>query len=203
MPWSEIISRFNWVDIVVVCTVLATTSSGLRGGFIVGIFRTIGIAISTFVAIHYFSGMADFLMERVPNFGIYFADPLSFLFLFTLSYLLVFLVRLGLCFLLKVEAANNALNRWGGFALGAVRGILISSLLVIFMNVSFINYLQRSVRKSYFNKRAAYVDLNIYEFLFNKVFSKFSPGKKLNKNVYDIIENERVEEKTEVDNEAE
>lgn len=184
---AEAVATFNWVDVVIICQILITTYRGTRRNFIVELFKTLGLVVSIYLAMHYYSRLSDFLLELLPFFGIFFSDFICFLIIAALSYLAVVLLREGFCRLLKVEAVN-LLDKWGGFIFGFLRGMLIASLLVVLLNLSFVKYLQKSVRKSYLGSRLVFIDMGIYEFIFDKVVSKFTPEEKLNQGIYDVIE---------------
>ncbi len=189
MPPEEALTKFNWVDIVVICLILVTTYRGAKKGFIIEIFKLLGVVLSIYVSLHYFSDASDNLLEYFPAVGMIFSDSLCFVILATVSYLAVLALREVLRRFFKTEAPSG-LQRWGGLVLGFVRGLLLTSMLLI--SFYFINshYLKESTEKSFLGSRLVNTDVKAYEGIFNAVVSKFSPGAKFNQHIYGILEEE-------------
>lgn len=187
MPLEETLTKFNWIDIFVISLVLITSYKGAKKGFVIEIFKLSGVVLSFYAALHYFSQASDSLLEYFPNLGIIFSDFACFAFLALVSYLSMAAIREILRRFFKTEATTG-LNRWGGLILGFIRGIFLASLLLISFYFLGVNYLRGSVKKSYLGSRMVLTDVKVYEFIFGGIVSKFTPDEKLNKDIYEVLE---------------
>lgn len=186
MPVQETLSKFNWIDIVVVSLILITSYKGSKDGFIRGAFKLLGVVFALCVSLHYFSKASDELVGRFSGLGVVFSDLLCFILLAIISYLAIAALRETLGRFLKVEAVS-ALDRWGALILGFLRGAFLVSLLLIVFCLSSVTYLKASVKKSYLGSQLLWTDVSVYEFIFNGMISKFSPGENLNKDIYEAL----------------
>ena len=187
MPLNETLTKFNWIDIVVAALVLIMSYRGFKKGFIVEMFKLSGIVLSIYVSLHYFSRASDFLYQRFPIIKLINWDFICFTILAVMSYLAMAAARNIFCRFIKVEA-EGGLNKWGGMLAGFFRGCLSASMLFLLFYLSTVTYLKESVRKSYLGSQCVVTDAKVYEFIFNHIVSKFSPGDKLNQAIYDVLE---------------
>lgn len=187
MPLNETLTKFNWIDIVVVALILIMSYRGFKKGFIVEMFKLSGIVLSIYVSLHYFSRASDFLEQRFPIVKLVYWDFICFTILAVMSYLAMVAARDIFCRFVKVEAASG-LNKWGGLAAGFFRGSLTASMLFLLFYFSTVTYLKESVKKSYLGSQSVVTDVKVYEFIFNNIASKFSPGDKLNQGIYEVLE---------------
>lgn len=187
MPVAETITKFNWMDIVVICIVLVSVYRGYHKSLIVEMFKFAGIIFSICISLHYFSGLSELIVKYFPVIGVYLADIVSFVGLAVLSYLCIAVIREVFCRFIKVEAAN-ALDRWGGLALGFFRGLFVTSMFLILLNFFSIAYLKDSINKSYLGSQLVYLDVKVYEFINNNIILKFYPEGSSNKDIYEVIQ---------------
>lgn len=187
MQIQETLTKFNWVDIVIICMVLTTVYKGSRKGFIIEVFKLLGLLAAIYVSLHYFSIASDRLLGILPGLGVIFTDFTCFLSLSLAGYLAITAIRSIFCRLIKMEAVSG-LDKWGGFALGFLRGILLTSMLIILFHLSTITYLKASARKSYLGSRLSLINVQIYEGIFNGLVSRFATTETINKNINEIFE---------------
>lgn len=187
MPLNETLTKFNWIDIVVLALILIMSYRGFKKGFIVEIFKLLGIVLSIYVSLHYFSRAGDFLQQRFPIVKLVHWDFICFTILAVMGCLAMAAARDIFCRFVKVEAASG-LNKWGGMLAGFSRGCLTASMLLLLLYFSTAAYLKESVKKSYLGSQSVVTDVKVYEFIFNNIVSKFSPGDKLNQGVYEVLE---------------
>lgn len=187
MQIQETLTKFNWVDIVIIGMVLTTVYKGSRKGFIIEVFKVLGVLAAIYVSLHYFSRASDRLLGLLPGLGVIFTDFFCFLVLSIAGYLAITAIRSAFCRLIKMEAISG-LDKWGGFALGFLRGILLASMLIIVFHLSTVIYLKASARKSYLGSRLSTIDTRIYEGIFNGLVSRFSSQETLNKDINEIFE---------------
>lgn len=190
MPLQETLVKFNWVDIMAICVIILTAYKGARKGFIIEIFKLLAVVLSLSVSLHYFSKASDSLLEYFPQIGIIFSDLICFVVLALLSYLAVTAAREALRRFIKTEAVSG-LHKWGGFILGLVRGALLTGLLLIGFHFLNLNYLAGSASKSYLGSRLVSAGIKAYEFTFGGIVSKFIPNEGMNKDIYEVLEEDR------------
>ncbi len=116
-----------------------------------------------------------------------FLDFLAFIILIIIGYFVFVILRQVFSQLIKTEAATN-LNRWGALALGIVRGILFSSLIIFILVISSVSYFKNSAGNSYLGKRLFKVAPTTYTKLWNGLMSKFMTGEKFNQTILDVQE---------------
>lgn len=187
MPLGETVTKFNWIDIVIVCLILITSYKGSQKGFLTEMFKLLGVILSIYLSLHYFSKASDYLLNHFKNLDVIFSDFVCFVVIVVLSYAAVTLLREVFSHFVKVEAVS-VLERWGGLALGFARGLLLVSMLLIIFHLSTVPYLKGSVKKSYLGAQLALSDVKVYEFLFNGIASKFAQEERLNKDIYEVFE---------------
>lgn len=187
MPLGETVTKFNWIDIATICLILITSYKGSQKGFLTEMFKLLAVVLSIYVSLHYFSKVSDSLLGHFKNLDVIFSDFVCFVVLAILSYLAIALLREVFSHFVKVEAVS-LLERWGGLALGFIRGLFLASMLFIIFYLSTAAYLKGSVKKSYLGSQLVLTDVKVYEFLFQGIVSKFAQSEKLNKDIYEIFE---------------
>lgn len=183
----NVLTRLNWIDFIVVCILFRVLYVGGKNGFIVELFKLIGIIFTTYVSLHYYVKLSDFIVHRlskmqVPAELVHF---FVFILLVAVSYSIFVLVRRAVCNLVKMEAAPM-LSKWGGVFLGVGRGFLTSSLVIIVLLISTMPYLNTSVKKSYSGRYLFNVAVGTYSVIWNGIMSKFMSGEKFNEAISKI-----------------
>ncbi len=184
----NVLTRLNWIDFIVVSILLRVLYVGGKNGFIVELFKLIGIIFTTYVSLHYYVKLSDFIIQRlskvqVPTELLHF---FVFILLVAVSYSFFVLVRRAFCNLVKMEAAP-ILSKWGGVFLGVGRGVLTSSLVMLVLLISTTPYLNTSVRKSYSGRCLFNVAVKTYSAIWNGLMSKFMTGEKFNGSIPKIL----------------
>jgi len=184
---SNILTRLNWIDFIGISILIRVLYVGGKNGFIVELFKLAGIIFTTYVSLHYYVKLSDFIVQRLPRMQIPagFLHFLVFILLVAVSYTIFVLVRRAFCNLVKMEAAPM-LSKWGGVFLGVGRGILTSSLVMIVLLMSIFPYLNTSVRKSYSGRPLFGVAVSTYSVIWNGLMSKFMAGEKFNESISEI-----------------
>ena len=93
MQIQETLTKFNWVDIVIICLVLTTVYKGSRKGFIIEVFKLLGLLAAIYASLHYFSLASDRLLGLWPGLGVIFTDFICFLSLSLAGYLAITAIR--------------------------------------------------------------------------------------------------------------
>lgn len=183
---TEIFSRVNWVDVFVLIIIFRACYVALQTGFVVELFKLIGLIFALFFGAHYYTVLGDFLAKKIglgSFMPLEFIDFLSFAAL-TVGINLVFAaLRKTLLNTFKVEAPTSV-NKWGGFALGAVRSLLYTGYVIFLLALSTVAYFSSSVASSYTGRSFFKVTPKVYSVIWNGVASKFMTNEKINENVF-------------------
>ena len=119
----------NYLDIILLIPVLWGAWKGFRKGFIIEIFTLLALFAGIYGAIHFSDRMSDFLTD---SFKIE-SDYLPII-AFTLTFLLVGAMVFFLGRLLEKAVslvALSTINKFAGLVFGALKMLLVSSMLVI------------------------------------------------------------------------
>lgn len=183
----DTLKRFNWLDIFVIIFWLRICYIAAKTGFLTELFKVLGSIGSIYLSLHYFSGLSDFVRERLPTelMPVEFVDFLCFIFLAALGYFVFFLLRKIIVRFVKMEAVPK-LSRWGGIILGVIRPFLVTSIIIFAMVMSSVVYFKRSVAVSYSGEYLFKVAPGVYSALWNGLLSKFMIKETFNQTVLDI-----------------
>lgn len=180
-----IITQFNWIDILLIILFVRICYIGIKTGFPTELFKLFGTLLSVYLAMHYFTLISDFLVQRFrvkDTMPLEFLDFLMFVFLSSLGYGVFIVLRLVFGRWLKMEAVPK-LNAWGGLLIGILRATLLSGLVVFTMTIASISYVRESVRHSYSGKRLFQIAPATYGWIWNVFMSKFMVQEKFNETV--------------------
>jgi len=185
----EIFQQTNFLDIVIIILVIRVCYVAAKMGLAVEVFKLLGVLFATYISMHFYTGLADNIKKGLFPKGmpIEFADFLVFMVVALLIYLCFVAIRNALHHFIKLEAVPE-INKFGGLILGLLRSFLAVGLLVYILSISTINYLTTSVKHSYLGSRAFMIAPNTYQWLWNSIFSKFSPKENYNSTVTEVIE---------------
>ena len=143
---TEILNSINWIDILMGVVLIRALYIGLKGGLVIELFKLLGVFFAVFITLHYYSAISKFVQDKVhlPPAA---TDLSSFAFLWAIVILAFKFIREGFTMLFKIEA-HSLFDRWGGLAMGVVRGFLLCSLLVLLLRISAIEYFVKNLEKS-------------------------------------------------------
>jgi len=186
MGVSETLKHFNWVDILAVALLFRACYIGFRQGIIVEFFKLLGVLFASFFALHYYWRLGTFLSELAPVANVA-CNAFSYLVLISLSIVLFLLFRKSIFTVIHIEVAD-LLKSFGGLLLGSLRGVLAASLVFIFFNVTEGPYLAASLRHSRIGSSVVKAAPFTYKFMLEGIFSKFSSQIKLNRELFNALE---------------
>jgi len=185
-----IIKQLNWVDIFVIILLIRTCYIATKNGFPAEFFKALGTALAVYLSAHYYIVLSNLLSKRIgqEKLPLEFLDFLCFFFLAILGYLALVLLREAFCRFIKIEAVPG-LNKWGALLLGGARSVLLSSLIIVMLFISSIDYLKESVSSSYLGKRLFKITPAVYSRIWFGLTSKFMDKEKFNPAVSDLEKN--------------
>lgn len=151
---------FFWFDVIIIFVVLLFSADGYRQGVVKCILDILGIVISLFVALNYYSvagtilvgwGLDPNLSKSVGFFALWFVMQLLF-------YLIIFLIF----HYVPILTEDNATIRYLGIPAGFIKGLLtISIFLIIFMTLPFSADFKNRMGKSPISGRLLNATVNI------------------------------------------
>lgn len=184
---SGILTKLNWVDFIVICIIIRILYVAAKNGVVVESFKLLGIIFTTYISLHYYINLSNYIAARFPGFQ--FPQDLLQFFVFivlvTISYSIFVFARRLFCNLVKMEAVPM-LSKWGGVFLGVGRGFLTAGLIVLLLLISTFPYLNTSVRKSYSGKYLFNTSVASYSAMWNGLMSKFLTNEKYNDSISKI-----------------
>ncbi len=142
---SEVFHQINWVDIFVVILLIRTSYIGARTGLSVEFFKLVGIVVGLYCAIKFYSDLGAWLTSKIAL-PTELADGISFLILIFASLITLKYVGLILSKVVKLTFADKV-DKWGGFISGLFRGIILLSLLFMFLGILQIDYFTKSIEE--------------------------------------------------------
>jgi uncharacterized membrane protein required for colicin V production len=175
------IKQFNFLDIVVLIILFRICYIAIKTGLAIELFKLLGVIFAVYIASHYYTALSDIIRRRyIPsNIPLEFLDFVIFIILGIVSYLGFVLLRSTFYRFMKMEAAPK-LNRYGGLILGVARAYFTIGLLVYILLISSVSYLSTAVKYSYLGSRFSSVSAQTYNWIWENIFSKFSPQEKPN-----------------------
>jgi len=186
----NMLKNFNWLDIGILIIIFRVLYIAIKNGFTTEFFKFLGVICAVYLSMHYNGAVADFIRARLPveeKMPLEFLDFLVFLILAIAGNFVFVLLRNVVNNLIKIEAVST-LNKWGGLLLGALRSVLLVSLILFALVISSIPYLKNSVKDSYLGPKVFSTAVNTYSWIWNNVFSKFAPLEKQNSTVLEAEE---------------
>ena len=117
---KETLYSLNWVDLLVVVVAVRVIYIGFKRGFIVEIFKIVGLLFATFCAFHYYPRLSDAINPR-GLVAIEFVDALCFGGILTFVLIIFKFVRDGFLSLVKMHPIPTMV-KWGGVVLQQYNG---------------------------------------------------------------------------------
>lgn len=185
----EIVTEFNWVDILILTLLLRVIYISVKSGFPAEIFKLLGTISAVYFACHYYTAISDFVIQAMgmKNAPLDFLDFVVFSVLVAVCYLVFVLIRELFSRFIKMEAVSQ-LNKWGGLILGIGRSFLVAGLAIFMLVISSVDYLKTSANHSYFGQRFVNIAPSTYTWIWDNLMSKFMVGEKFNKTISEVLE---------------
>lgn len=141
----EIISKINWVDVLVVILMVRMSYVSLSEGLSHVIFPFIGsIAIMVF-GLHYYERLGSALSRGMAGTPVELTNFISFLGIVIVIWLLVRLLKGLLDKVVKVQW-HPLVEKFGGLALGIARAYIITSIVLTILVLIPVPYMAHSIR---------------------------------------------------------
>ncbi len=158
----EIISRINWVDVLVVILMLRMSYVAFKEGLSHEIFPFIGAILIAVLSLYYYTRVGLVISQNLGGMPVEISNFLSFLLLVAAMGFLVKFLKGILDKIVKVQW-HPLIEKFGGLAVGIARAYIITSIVLTVLVLMPLSYLQWSVRdKSLMGKYVLMAGPEIY-----------------------------------------
>ena len=141
----EMLSKLNWVDLVVLIIMFRTVYVAVMDGLSHEIFPLIASIFNITISLRYYEDLGMLMSKSFFNFPVSVTNFLAFVAL-TIGIALVFkIVRSMLDFIFKVTW-NPVIEKIGGFVCGLLRALVVTSMVLIMLALIPVPYLTESIR---------------------------------------------------------
>jgi uncharacterized membrane protein required for colicin V production len=182
----EFLKQFTWVDIFVFAFFIRVIYISLSTGVGAEIFKFLGTLTGAFIALHYYTDATKFMADKVE--ALMPAETVEivlFAALFYIGYTFFVFIRMLLNKFITTEVVPTV-SRWGGLLVGGYRGIIMISMILYAMLIPQQSYINKSVKRSFSGIPLVYIAPSAYQFLWEKLLSKFMPDDHFNQVVFEI-----------------
>jgi uncharacterized membrane protein required for colicin V production len=162
----------NWLDLIWVALIVAFAIRGALKGFFREGLGLAGIFIGLVIAINRYEAVGEIVVSNFPNLSLKIANLLSFGFIFIAVALLGGIAGIILHKTSKYSPVKG-LDWGGGFILGLMEGLLICSVILIFLTISPLS--EKTTKWMKDSTLSPYL-MKVGPFVYNSVIS-VTPGK--------------------------
>ncbi len=141
----ELITKINWVDVLVAILMLRISYVAFRDGLSHEIFPFIGSILIMVLAMHYYTVLGSYISRNMMNMPIELANFLSFLVLVVALGLLVRLSRVALDKIVKVQW-HPIMEKFGGLVVGIMKAYVVTGIVLMTLSLIPLSYLQWSIK---------------------------------------------------------
>ncbi len=176
----------NFLDALMLGIIVRGYYVGSKTGLIAETFRLGSVICSTFIVVHFYPALAQFLREqffiseRVYEF-------VAFVIWIAVAFLIFFLIREGWLLLFKVER-KSVFNKWTGGILSLATSYFFCGLIFlafVLLNNDFVRQqVDSSLSRAVWSKTSG----DLYKACYGAVVHPFFPGEQPNPQVMKFIE---------------
>lgn len=189
----EFFNNINWIDIVLIAVCVRAVFIGIKTGFIVEFFKSIGIIFSVFITLHYFSQLTILAATQVTFLELPTLAMLVFLALWAVTTLIFKLIREGILLVFSIQAHPN-IDKWGGAFLSALRGVVVCGMVFYMFLLTYNPGVIKMARNSVSRIAVSLLPTGIYAGIHKNFVVKFFPEEKISEealNVPHFLEDKR------------
>jgi uncharacterized membrane protein required for colicin V production len=178
----------NWADFLIIAIAARMCFIGFNTGLGIELFKLLSLWLATVIAFQtYTTPLSDYLNTKLPALPLDAGDVFVFAVIITVVTIVIRIIRESFFLLVKIEA-QNTFNKLGGFLIGLLRGMWISSIALYIMTISTVGYLEISAKSSLFGHKVLQFAPTVYKGSFNGLISKFIPNIEVNPEVDKALE---------------
>ena len=142
----DIITKLNWVDVLVVIIMLRTSYVAFQDGLSHEIFPLIGAFSSLVLSLNYYKKIALIISQNTGNIPLDVLNCLSFATLFMGIIFIFKFIRAIFDKIIKVTW-HPFIQKFGGLLAGAVKASMITSAILIILALIPLSYIKWSIRE--------------------------------------------------------
>ena len=140
----DILTKINWVDILIVIIIARISYIALQDGLSHEIFPLIGTVITAAISMRYYRDLSAFV-QGTTGISMPVLEVLAFIALVVCVGLIFKLARLLVDALLKVTW-HPFVEKFGGLVFGFLRASVVVSILLTIMSLTPLSYLSYSIK---------------------------------------------------------
>lgn len=145
----------NVVDVLLLAIVLLSIWSGWKRGFIIGVLELAMLFACLAIAFTSYQYVAEYIEGYLPSIGVW-TLPVSFLFIFLLSRILLGLIVKQILRTISPGTHDHFINHAGGILPGAVNGLIYATIIAaILLSVPLFSGLSTKAQDSRFAGKMA------------------------------------------------
>jgi len=141
----DIITKLNWVDLLVAIIMLRTTYVAFQDGLSHEIFPLIGVFSSLILSLHYYKKTASLISQAVINLPLNILNLLSFILLFAAVIFIFKFIKTIFENIVKITW-HPFIEKFGGLLAGLGKASMITSAILIMLVLIPLPYLKWSIR---------------------------------------------------------
>ena len=140
----EILTKINWVDVLILILILRTSYVSLQDGLSHEILPLIGSVCMLVFSLHYYGKIASFLFNNGFTIPMELLNLISFVFTVICIGILFKFLKVVVDKIVKVSW-HPLIEKFGGMLAGIVRGVILTSIILTIIVLIPLPYLQWSV----------------------------------------------------------
>ena len=180
----DIIYKTNLFDLLVLVILIRIVFIGIKNGFLIEIFKLLGLFFGIFITFHYYVILGNFVVMAVPI-ELDTARAVAFVVLLSSVVLFFKFFRDAVMLIFKVEP-HPIFNQWGGLLTSVVRALLVCSLFFVFCQISGHKLLVDYGKNSVFGAFLFDLSPKVYQASYDTFVGKFFPGEKINQTIVSL-----------------
>jgi uncharacterized membrane protein required for colicin V production len=174
----DFIEHLNWIDILLTVVCVRAVFIGVKTGFIVEFFKSIGSLFSVFIALHYYSTLTVLAASQLTIFELPTIAILVFLSLWLLTTYAFKLIHEGMLMVFSVQTHPN-LDKWGGAFISALRGVVVCAMVFYVLLLTYNPGVIQMAKNSLSRYAVSYLPTGIYAGVYRGFVIKFFPAEKI------------------------
>ena len=141
----EILTRLNWVDILIIIVMLRISYVSFQDGLSHEIFPFIGTIATIVLTLRYYAKVSYIISQYLGNVQTEVLNVISFVGLIIVMGMIFKFVKVILDKIIKVTW-HPLIEKFGGLIIGIGRAAVVTSIILIMMTMLPLSYLEWSIR---------------------------------------------------------
>ncbi len=141
----QILSRINWVDVLVVILIVRISYVAFMDGLSHEILPFLGVLAVFVLSLHYYTSLGYVISQNLGNMPADISNCLGFIILVVVLGFIVKLLKVILDKIVKVQW-HPVIEKFGGLFAGIAKAYLITAMVLTIMNLMPLSYLKWSIK---------------------------------------------------------